>query len=261
MKLVDVLDLYSFSNYYIFWYGYKCTNDYFDNNELKKDVVEISEREKECLDKTILVFKSTSIFTGLFVGSYSLTQIGQKNQFIVCKYEKVSSPIDELVGRLIIRNEKRSVFYYPRRNNKFIIDEIKAPKGYRTVKEFVNYTDFDLSFSELKEVIDYKYSDYMKPLSCVYGIYMIIDSKTGKQYVGKASCHKGLYSRFSEYVKDGHGGDKDLIKNADKDPNYCFNYRFIILEVLSVTTSDQEILNREQFYMKRFMTKEFGFNN
>ena len=261
MKLVDLINLYDFENYYIFWYGYKCTDEYFDNNELKKEIVEIAEKEKECLEKTILVFKSTSIFTALYVGAYSLTPIEQINQFITCKYEKIASPIDELIGRLVIRNEKRSVFYYPKRNNKFTIEAIKAPKGNRTVKEFANYADFDLTFEELKEVIDYKYSDYMKPLSCVNGIYMIIDRKTGKQYVGKASGKNGLFGRFADYVKNGHGDDKDLVKLVERDPNYFYNYKFIILEVLSVTASTQEVLDREQFYMRRFMTKKHGYNN
>ena len=259
MQLADLFKMYNLENYYILWYGYKCTNDYFDNDELIKDYIEIVKRGKNCLDKTIFVFESTSVYTGKLVGTYKFTNIEEKNNYYVCNYEKVSTSIDELINRLVIRSDKQSTFYYPTAN-RFIVDEIKPKKGSRNVREFTNYAEFDLTYKELKEVVDFRYNDYVKPLSCVNGIYMIIDQKTGKQYIGKASGKEGLFSRFKDYVNTGHGNDLDLMNLLAKDSTYCYNFKFIILEVLSVTLSEKEVLARESFYKERFLSRIHGLN-
>ena len=45
MKLSDLLSLYEISNYYVFWYGYKCTDKYFDDDEYDEEDSDIDSYE------------------------------------------------------------------------------------------------------------------------------------------------------------------------------------------------------------------------
>ena len=42
------------------------------------------------------------------------------------------------------------------------------------------------------------------------GVYLLIDSKTGKQYVGSAYGQDMLLGRWEQYIKTSHGGNKEL---------------------------------------------------
>jgi len=55
-------------------------------------------------------------------------------------------------------------------------------------------------------------------LAAVAGVYLIVDRKTGKQYVGSASGEGGILSRWRSYADTGHGGNKRLIDLAACDP-------------------------------------------
>ncbi|MDR2862440.1 MAG: hypothetical protein LBV54_00985 [Puniceicoccales bacterium] len=71
--------------------------------------------------------------------------------------------------------------------------EILEIRPKRFVKEFTNYLDIILEFNELKALILDKDSDsiWKNKLSSVSGVYLILDSKTGNQYVGSAYGKEG----------------------------------------------------------------------
>jgi len=41
----------------------------------------------------------------------------------------------------------------------------------------------------------------------VQGVYLITDSSTDKQYVGKVNGTERILGRWKNYVSDGHGGN------------------------------------------------------
>lgn len=114
--------------------------------------------------------------------------------------------------------------------NDFVVDEIGSEKSDRTIEAFTTYDEVDLSFDELKEVIDNHYSDYYNVFSVVKGIYMIIDRNTGKQYVGSAYGEGGIWGRWISYANTYHSNNTELKVLFDKNHEVYFKkFKYIIL--------------------------------
>ena len=145
-------------------------------------------------------------------------------------------------------------------------DVIRIDQGIDTedgIPIFKSYTDTILPFAELKKIIETKSSMWKSKLDAVNCIYMIVDSKTGKQYIGSTYNGLGIWQRWSEYViTDGHGGDVTLKKLIDQDPDYANKYfHWTILETLPSNITSSEAIDRESFYKEKFLTRKFGYNN
>ena len=56
-------------------------------------------------------------------------------------------------------------------------------------------------------------------LSNVYGVYLILDTITGQQYIGSAYGKDGLWGRWSNYIHTKHGGNKILIELLKESPS------------------------------------------
>ena len=98
-------------------------------------------------------------------------------------------------------------------NDRIVIDWGKAGRqwhqDYKNIKEIVqilevgyigNFTgllDFTLEYNELHRLIQNPDAnrDWYHNLSSVNGIYLILDQKTGMQYIGSASGNKGIWGR------------------------------------------------------------------
>ena len=124
---------------------------------------------------------------------------------------------------------------------------------------FPGYENVDISWSELKRVIEKK--EWKTALENQKGVYLITDVKTGKRYIGSAYGENMLLGRWSNYIKTGHGGNKDL-----KELGFEYikkNFRYSILEIYKSTTEDKVIINREYHWMKIMLSKnkDFGYNN
>lgn len=135
------------------------------------------------------------------------------------------------------------------------------PKGY--VKDFKGYLNFILTYDELKTVIDNPDAnkDWHVHLSSVAGIYLIVDSITGKQYIGSAYGREGILGRWKDYAKNGHGDNVLLKQLQQHDINYCKNFRFTILQTLSKSLTNKEVIQWEQLYKEKLGTMVFGLNS
>lgn len=80
------------------------------------------------------------------------------------------------------------------------------------------------------------------------GIYLIWDSRDDKGYVGSACGGDGIYGRWINYAKSGHGGNK-LLKFRNPE-----SFRFRILEWASSELEDREIRERERTWKDRLHT-------
>ena len=74
-----------------------------------------------------------------------------------------------------------------------------------------------------------------------------------------------LWSRWSAYVANGHGGNKELVAIVN-DVSKGFDYvkkhfQYTILENFNSKVDDSYILQREALWKKVLCSKEFGYND
>lgn len=81
------------------------------------------------------------------------------------------------------------------------------------------------------------------------GIYLIIDTSDGRQYVGSAYGEENILQRWREYARTGHGGNKYL---RGRDPT---NFRFAILQRLSPDLGDTEVVKAEATWKERLRSR------
>ena len=99
-------------------------------------------------------------------------------------------------------------------------------------------------------------------LSSVAGVYLIVDGKTGKQYVGSASGEGGILSRWAQYAATkGHGGNKQLKDLIDSDADYARDFSFTVLRTLPRTLTQAEIVQCESLSKRKLGSRAFGLNS
>ena len=99
-----------------------------------------------------------------------------------------------------------------------------------------------LTYNELKAIIENNKMDWINALSNQKAVYLITDLYTGKLYVGKASSNEGmLLDRWRTYVKNGHGGNEELI-NIVKEKGFEYikkNFQYSIIEKYNAKVEDE----------------------
>jgi hypothetical protein len=166
---------------------------------------------------------------------------------------------DDLKQRVIIK-WKNAIAWVQNYNDKNIeVIEI-LPTGY--VKDFSDYLDFTLTYNELKKIYTYKDANrrWIDKLSFVNGIYLILDKKTGNQYVGSAYGKNGIWGRWEDYINTGHGNNILLIKLLENDENYVTNFQWTVLETLPANLSNERVISYEKKYKDKLGTRAFGLN-
>ena len=98
-----------------------------------------------------------------------------------------------------------------------------------------------------------------KALENQKAVYLIVDTKTGKKYVGSAYGDNMLLGRWRNYIANGHGGNK-LLKPLDFE-YIKENFKYSILEIFKSSVDDETIINRESFWKEVLLTRtDFGYN-
>lgn len=130
------------------------------------------------------------------------------------------------------------------------------------VETFPGYKEIDISFANL-ELMMKNHNQIWKDALSIKGIYLITDIKTGKRYVGKAGGDGGIWKRWSHYIRNGHGGDVDLIDLMEKEGiDYARKYyKFSLLETITGEEEDT-IDDRESHWKRVLLSREerFGHN-
>lgn len=168
------------------------------------------------------------------------------------------SGFEDLVERVVVK-WSNAIAWVQWFKNEMEVIEISTGLKY---KQFKDYMDFVLTFSELQDIIKNGYSDWKSMLSVVYGVYVICDNKTGQLYIGSAYGNEGVWGRWSEYVNsNGHGNNKSLKELIDKDANYAMNFTFSLLVVMSKSSTKEAVIAKEQIFKQKFGTIINGLNN
>ena len=126
---------------------------------------------------------------------------------------------------------------------------------------FVRYEDVMLNYTQLKTIINSNNPEWKSRLESCNCIYLILDKSNGKQYVGSTYNTKGIWGRWSEYAKTGHGNDIELKKCIDSDPKYAEkNFQWCILETLPIKILQDQAIERESLYKRKLGTRIYGHN-
>lgn len=126
---------------------------------------------------------------------------------------------------------------------------------------FVRYEDVMLNYTQLKTIINSNNPEWKSRLESCNCIYLILDKSNGKQYVGSTYNTKGIWGRWSEYAKTGHGDDVELKKCIDSDHKYAEkNFQWCILETLPIKILQDQAIERESLYKRKLGTRIYGHN-
>lgn len=130
-----------------------------------------------------------------------------------------------------------------------------------TLTDFLGFDSVNIDYKTLKYIVSDNISSWKSALSNVKGIYLIVDTYTGKQYVGSAYGDECIWHRWSNYAKDGHGGNvelKELLRTNGVD--YKYNFKYSILEVCNMNLGNEYIVSRESHWKEVLLTRQFGLN-
>ena len=129
-------------------------------------------------------------------------------------------------------------------------------------KVFTGFENIVKTYDELKEIVENEnvYEAWHTALSSVYAVYLIVDTETGKQYVGSAYGENGLLGRWSEYVRTRHGNNKEMRQVICQYPERYHAFQFSILQILPKTLTDEEVIHIENLWKRKLMSIEFGMN-
>lgn len=168
-----------------------------------------------------------------------------------------------LIGRAVVFHKRtsRASYLIGRVNDdRFFLDELRQER--LSIHEFPGYHNVLISFDQLKTIVRHEEAGWKGALSNMNGVYLIVDRKTGKHYIGSAYGKSGIWQRWCEYASNGHGGNKELkalLRTKGKD--YRHHFQYAILEIADAFASDEYVLNREAYWKAVLMSREFGYNS
>jgi hypothetical protein len=116
---------------------------------------------------------------------------------------------EALEHRVVIEWGRGALAWHQHTTNKTVSQIL--PKGHQ-LRVFTDYLDFTLTHIELRSLFEHQEanSEWKARLSAVAGVYLILATTTGQQYVGSAYGTDGIWGRWASYAADGHGGNKLL---------------------------------------------------
>ena len=167
-------------------------------------------------------------------------------------------------GRVVVKYHKTHQSQLCRLVN--IIDELEVAQILPSTFDGIDFPGYDrvrLSFEQLSTIINRRKQDWIAALENQKAVYLITDKGSGKQYVGSAYGENGmLLNRWSNYVDDGHGGNK-FLKCLVDDYGIDYvaqNFQYSILENYNARVDKRIILERESWWKETLGSRAFGLN-
>lgn len=120
---------------------------------------------------------------------------------------------------------------------------------------FPGFDSLFLDHAQLQAVMrEHRYASWRTALASVIGIYLITDTRDGRQYVGKADGAASIRQRWNAYTSNGHGGNLEL---RGLDPT---SFRFSLLRVFDPATPTHVINEAESHFKSALDTRKHGLN-
>lgn len=265
---------------------YKSDNGAYLTNNTKSEFLQwilslgSGQRKRLRIDEIVFQFIKIDLKKWLFVGVYEVLDLNgvgvfnlsetQSRQFSYANVRRLTE-YDVYVGRVVVGFTNRpQQFYYVQDD---IIDNIEVseilPRPYlETEEEFKDYDNVCKSYKSLKQCIEQP--AWRDALKSVYGVYLLTDTKNGKQYVGSATGTDGIYGRWSMYLDKGYETNekeypnkrlKELVKKEHIE-YIKENFQYAILEIFSKNNHGRnKALKRESYWKDVLKTREFGYND
>jgi len=198
----------------------------------------------------------------LFAGVYKVLGV-KKGRGVPYLYNTELLPgQDDIIGRVIVRYKRkyRASYIWGRRYGKDLaVEEVRPAR--MAVEEFPGYNKVVVSHAMLKLIVDQAEPSWKSALASVKGVYLIVDTASGKAYVGSATAEGGLWERWSAYARTGHGGNKELkVLLARRGLKYADNFQYSVLETADSHASNEAIDARECHWKEALLSREFGYN-
>lgn len=168
-------------------------------------------------------------------------------------------------GRVIIKYHKtaqtQGMFYSTVQKDLEVLQLLPAAFD---GEEFPGYDNVRLSYLQLATIIQRRKQSWVAALENQKAVYLITDTSNGKLYVGSATSDKGmLLARWSSYVENGHGSNKELIALVrEKGLEYVQqHFQYSILENYNARIDDHVVLKRESWWKETLQSRKFGYND
>ncbi len=167
--------------------------------------------------------------------------------------------MSDLRDRLVISWGNTGIAWHQYLVEKEVVEIL--PVGY--MKEFAGFDDLILSFADLRTIIDNKDAnrEWHRQLSSVAGVYLILDTVSGSQYIGSAYGKEGILGRWTTYARTHHGGNQQLITLLEQYPDRYNYFQYSILKVLPTALVKDDVLKYETLYKQKLGTRAFGLNS
>jgi hypothetical protein len=167
---------------------------------------------------------------------------------------------EALEGRLIIDWGKAAQSWHQKTRNKRVI-EIR--RSGHSLDVFKDYLEFTLTHVQLCDIIRNPENnhEWKSRLTSVAGVYLILDAKTGRQYVGSAYGSQGIWGRWRGYASSGHNNNKQLKRLVQSGADYPGSFVYSILQILPNTTSKSEVISWEGRHKEKLGTRATGLNS
>ena len=130
--------------------------------------------------------------------------------------------------------------------------------------DFPGYDNVRLSYFQLSSILERRKQSWIAALENQKAVYLITDKHTGKLYVGSATADNGmLLQRWTSYVANGHGGNKELVELVnEKGFDYVKqHFQYSILENYNAKIDDRIVLKRESWWKETLQSRQFGYNS
>ena len=205
---------------------------------------------------------ATSRFLGVYKNNGVIAELGLYNGDALAKFDFQELSGFELLKERIVIEWKSPVMWHQYYDNEMPVVRIDRGLSENNIPVFKSFEDVLLDYNQLKRIFETNNAEWKSKLESCNGIYLILDKKSGKQYVGSTYNRDGIWGRWKQYAETGHGGDKDLKPLLSDDSNYAAKYfQWCILETLPLKILEDQAIDRESLYKRKFGTREFGYNN
>lgn len=207
----------------------------------------------------IISFRGLDRCHALFFGVFSVGERAKRNGMFY--YDLAPVPcFNDLIDRLVINwgDNARAWHQWYDRHDKEVMEIL--PRGY--IGNFPGLLNFVLDHDELKTLVSNPDAnhEWRRHLSAVNGIYMILDTKAGQQYIGSANGNAGIWQRWCDYAVSGTGGNTELTALHKADPDYARHFKYSVLQTLPSNITKVEIDKIEALYKEKFGTRAHGLN-
>ena len=197
-----------------------------------------------------------------FVGVWEITSKHKKKTKGYLYKTRELPGYKELEARLVVRwgdGTRSWAQWLHRQGNKKIVEIL--PPNY--VMDFPGHYNFVLSYDQLVTMVKNPDSnrEWQRMLSSVSGVYVVLDQRTGKQYVGSAYGAGGIWARWKNYVKSPSGGNLLLRELLKKSPSRYKQFQFSVLRVLEPSATKEAVLDQEILAKRKLGSRAFGLNS